>query len=51
MDRGWVRIEEKVLFMLPGSIYRAWGGGKEDSHPWDLDCIWEQLAAQEAGLA
>ncbi len=49
-DRHWIRVEDRIIFMLVNSQWMG-SGSNHHPHPWDLDCIWEQLAAQEAGLA
>jgi uncharacterized protein YbdZ (MbtH family) len=51
MSRIWVEISGRVLFTLPNSQYRLWNTDGEIPHPWDMDCIAEQLLAIEAGLA
>ena len=50
MDRrNWVEAIDRVIFFMERSTWAA--DGLKDEHPWDMDCVWEQLAAQEAGLA
>lgn len=41
-------IGGNTVFFLEDSMWI--GIGKDQPHPWDLDCIWEQLQAREWGL-
>ena len=51
MDRHWMRVQDRIIIMLENLEWALTSLDGEIVHPWDLDCIWEQLAAQEAGLA
>ena len=52
MDRHWGVVGGNIVFFLEkGMFMGSSASGLGIPHPWDLDCIWEQLAAQEAGLA
>ncbi len=48
MDRRWVLVNGRVILLLPESTYTIVGG---QAHPWDLDCMIEQLRAAELGFA
>ena len=45
MDRVWVEVEEMIMVMLPRSQWVL----RKGEHPWDCDCMCEQLLAQEMG--
>lgn len=39
IDRKWAFLKGKVLFFLPAGTWEA----SMAIHPWDLDCIAEQI--------
>lgn len=48
MERGWAAASQRIIFFTTQSSWAAYDF--KDEHPWDLDCLWEQLQAMDLDL-